>query len=127
LPEVPKAEEAPKFASVKAPLLSHLHARMVHGNTLELRFQLAVKARVRLLARRRRTIIASTRMQTLAHGSHHLMLRLDPRRWPTKIQLQTHALAPLPTISTRSSSIESTTTSLLDTTALERRLLGSWR
>ena len=36
----------------RLPLLSDLHTRLVHGTTLELRFHLAVKARVRLLAKR---------------------------------------------------------------------------
>jgi hypothetical protein len=92
--------EAPKSAGeakVPLPLLSHLHSRLVHGTTLELRFRLAVKARVRLIAKRRRRVVASTPMRTLTAGNRRLLLRLDARRWPTKLDLQTHALAPLPT------------------------------
>lgn len=91
-------EPAPARATVTAPLLSHVRTRLVHGDTLELRFHLAVKARVRLLARRRKRVVASTPTRTLAAGNRHLLLRLNPRRWPTKLDLQTHALAPLPTI-----------------------------
>ena len=126
LPEVSKPEPQ-KFARVTVPLLSHLHARVFHRDILELRFDLAVKARVQLIAKRHSKVVGRTRKQTLSRGTHRLMLQLDPRHWPTKLQLQTHALAPLPTISTRSSSVESTTTSLVDPPALERRLLGSWR
>ncbi|MFI4992443.1 MAG: hypothetical protein ACHQCH_02360 [Solirubrobacterales bacterium] len=86
---------------VTAPLLSHLHSRVVHGNTLELSFHLAVKARIRLIAKRRKSVVASTPMRTLAAGNRKLLLRLDRRRWPTKLDLQTHALAKLPIVSTR--------------------------
>ncbi|HEX4186982.1 MAG TPA: hypothetical protein VHY83_03690 [Solirubrobacteraceae bacterium] len=86
-------------AKVTLPLLSHLRSRIVHGNTLELTFHLAVKARIRLLAERKRRVIASTAMLTMKAGNRTVRLRLDPRRWPTKLKLQTHALAPLPVVS----------------------------
>jgi hypothetical protein len=84
-------------AKVRAPLLSEEHSRLVHGSTLELRFHLAVKARVRLLAHRHKKLVASTPMSTLAAGNRKLLLRLNPHEWPTKLSLQTHPLAPLPT------------------------------
>jgi len=85
-------------AKVQAPLLSDLHSRLIHGTTtLELRFHLAVKARVRLLAKRRKQLVASTPTRTLAAGNRKLLLRLNRHEWPTKLSLQTHALAPLPT------------------------------
>jgi hypothetical protein len=40
-------------------------------------------------------------MQTFASGNRKLLLRLNRRKWPTKLDLQTHALAPLPLVSTR--------------------------
>ena len=94
LPENPK-EQPPR---VHVPLLSRVHSRLVNGATLELRFHLAVRARIRLIARRHRTIVASTPRQVMAPGNHRLNLRLDPRRWPTSLQLQTKALAALPTV-----------------------------
>ena len=48
------------------------------ATTLELRFHLAVKARVRLLAKRRKQLVASTPMRTLAAGNRKLLLRLNP-------------------------------------------------
>jgi hypothetical protein len=84
---------------VQLPLLSHLHSRLVHGSTLRLSFHLAVKARVRLLAKRSRRIVAATPMRTLKAGSRALLLPLNPHSWPTKLSLQTHALAPLPLVS----------------------------
>jgi hypothetical protein len=102
--------EAATQARVAVPLLSGLHSRLVHGTTLELRFHLAAKARVRLLAKRRSRVVASTATHTFAAGSRKIMLRLDPRRWPTKLDLQTHPLAPLPTVSTNSSTIGTVST-----------------
>jgi hypothetical protein len=87
---------APAQVTVTAALLSRVHTRLVHRDTLELSFHLAVKARVRLLAQRHKRVVASTPTRTLAAGNRRLRLRLDPRRWPTKLDLQTHALAPLP-------------------------------
>jgi hypothetical protein len=85
-------------ATVTLPLLSDLHTRVRHRTTLELSFTLAVKARVQLLAKRHRRVVAQTAPRTLAAGTRRLQLRLDPRSWPTKLDLKTHALAPLPTV-----------------------------
>jgi hypothetical protein len=95
----PIESKAPSEAKITAPLLSHVHSKLIHGSTLQLTFHLAVKARVRLVAKRRRSIVAATPRRTLGGGTHTLMLRLDPRRWPTKLSLETHALAPLPLVS----------------------------
>jgi hypothetical protein len=108
------SEEAPNyggtFAETKAPpletkvsvaLLSNIHSRLLAGDTLELRFHLAAKARVRLLAERHKKLVASTPMHTFAAGTRKLLLRLNPHDWPTKLALQTHALAPLPTVTAK--------------------------
>jgi hypothetical protein len=100
------------FATTTVPLLSDVHTRLVHGSTLELSFHLAVKARVRLIAKRHSNVVASTPTRTLEAGKRSLQLRLDRRRWPTKLALQTHALAPLPTVSSLSSGVETISTSL---------------
>jgi hypothetical protein len=94
-------------AEVRIPvaLLTHLHARLVHGTTLELRFHLAVKTRIRLIAKRRNRVVARTAMLTMQAGNRRLLLSLDRNRWPTKLVLQTHALVSLPTESTRSSNV----------------------
>ncbi len=85
-------------SSVAVPLLSRIHSRLVHGNVLELRFHLAVRARVRLLAKRHGHVVGSTPTKTFAAGNRRLLLRLDRRRWPTSLKLEQHALAPLPTV-----------------------------
>jgi hypothetical protein len=104
--------EVQEPAMISVPLVSHLHVRLVHGTTLELSFQLAVKARVRLLARRHKSVVASTPTLTLGSGKRKLDLRLNLHRWPTKLDLQTRPLAALPTISTRGAAVETVGTSL---------------
>jgi hypothetical protein len=114
LPVVPTEQ----FATVTLPLLSDIHSRLVHRTTLELSFHLAVRARVGLLAKHRRSVVASTPMRTLVAGNHNLLLRLDIHRWPTKLEFKTHALAPLPTRSTREAGTNVATTSLVFLNAL---------
>jgi hypothetical protein len=104
--------KSPIESLVTVPLLSGIHTRLIHRTTLELRFHLAASARIRLIAKRGRSVVASTPTRTLAAGAHKLQLRLNVRRWPTKLDLQSHALAPLPTVSTRTAGVESVTTSL---------------
>jgi hypothetical protein len=97
---------------VTQPLLTKLKSRLLHGDRLELSFRLAVEARVRLVAERHGVTVASTPTRTLAAGERALQLRLNPHRWPTKLDLQTHALAPLPTVAARSPSVDTISTSL---------------
>jgi hypothetical protein len=102
----------PSELRIPVALLSKLHARLVRGTTLELSFHLAAKARVQLIAQRKKRVVAKTPMQTFGAGNRKLLLRLNRRAWPTKLSLQTHALAPLPTTSTRSPSVNTVTTGL---------------
>ena len=90
-------------STIQTALLSDVRSRLVHGTMLELRFHLAVKARVRLLAKRHKKVVASTPMHTFAAGNRKLLLRLNRSRWPTKLDLQTHALAPLPATTVKES------------------------
>ncbi len=108
----------PEETRITVPLLTHLRSRLVHGSTLELSFHLAVKTRLRLVAKRRSAIVASTPTLVLAAGNRKVLLRLNPHRWPTKLQLQTHALAPLPTESARSPSVDTVSTALVTPSAL---------
>ena len=76
----------------------------MHRYTLELTFKLTVKARVQLLASRKRLRVAQTPMKTLKAGKHTLMLRLDPRRWPNALDLKATPLEPLPTVESKAPS-----------------------
>jgi hypothetical protein len=116
-----------RFAMVTLPLLSHVHSRLVGGTTLELSFHLAVKARVRLIAKHRRSVVASTPTRILKAGNRSLLLHLSTARWPTKLELQTHALGPLPTASTREGGTNNVTTSLAFPNALGPLGLGQPR
>ncbi len=105
-----ESSSGPSESLVKAALLSRIRTRLLRGKTLQLSFHLAVRARVRLLARRRSRVVASTPMLTFAAGNRKLLLRLNPKRWPTKLDLQSHALAPLPSVSTQGAGNDSVST-----------------
>jgi hypothetical protein len=98
---------------VPVALLSHIRTRVLKRNTLELKFRLAARASVRLLARRKRALVGSTPTRIFAAGNRTLLLRLNVHRWPTKLELKTHALAPLPTVSANAGATETVSTRLL--------------
>jgi hypothetical protein len=111
---------------ITLPLLSHLHSRLIRGATLELRFHLAVKAKVKLVAKRRRKIVAATAMHTFAGGNRKLLLKLNPRRWPTKLDLRTHALAPLPVVPSNTGEGANVGTVTTGFVVLPRGLASDW-
>ena len=115
----------PPETRIPVALLTHLRARLVHGTTLELSFHLAVKARLRLVAKRKTHVVASTPRRTFKAGNRRLLLSLDRRLWPTKLDLQSHALAPLPTLSTSSSEVGAVSTRAAFPSALGA--LDGWR
>lgn len=89
----PKTEEAKGAKQARAPkLLVGLHQRVLAGRVLELSFILKAKAHVQLIARRSGRVVAKTSRLTLGVGHQRLRLRLDPKRWPTKLDLQVHAV-----------------------------------
>ena len=109
-PETGTPTATPPPATITLPLLSDVHTRVRHRTMLELSFKLAVKARVQLLAKRRRQVVAQTAQRTFGAGQQRLLLNLDPRSWPTKLDLKTHALAPLPTVKATSPAANNTNT-----------------
>lgn len=91
------AEEA-ELSSAKSPprakpVYSGLHQRVIGKRVLELTFVLNQKAQVRLIAKRKRSVVAKTPRYTMSTGHQSLRLRLDPKHWPTKLDLQVHPLA----------------------------------
>jgi hypothetical protein len=82
-------EELPRR---RPALLAKIKQRLVDGTVLEMSFTLRAKAHVRLVAQRKGHVVARTRSYTMARGRRSLRLRLDPRRWPTKLDLQAHAV-----------------------------------
>ena len=122
---VPKEQTTKQAAGrVTVPLLSHIHARLIHGSTLELRFHLAARARLKLVAKRHKRVIAATPQRTFAAGNRRLQLRLNPKLWPTKLALLSRALAPLPTETLNESNETTVTTSLEFPNALGRAPAG---
>lgn len=100
-------------ARVPVALVSAVRTKVIHGTTLELRFHLATKARVQLVARRRHRVVAKSPVYTFRAGTHEILLRLSRRNWPTELHLVEHALAPLPTVSANAGVSETVTTSSL--------------
>lgn len=95
---------------VPVPLVGDVHTH-VHGTTLEMHFHLAVKARLKLIAKRKHRIVAQTAMRTLKAGSRTLVLKLSRRHWPEELHLVEHPLAPLPEVPEVASNQESVVTS----------------
>jgi hypothetical protein len=108
-PTVVKAEEA----RVPVALISNLHTRLVRGTTLELRFHLAAKARLQLLARRKHHVVARSRALVFKPGNRSIALQLSRQHWPTELHLVEHALVPLPTVSANAGASETVTTGSL--------------
>ena len=100
-------------AKVQVPLLAHVHSKLINHTTLELLFHLAVKAKVQLLARRHGKVVAKTSTRTLGRGNRSIELKLNPRRWPEHLQLKTHALERLPTITLGAPSVNQVSTSFV--------------
>jgi hypothetical protein len=71
-------------------LLSKVRQRLIGRSLLELTFVLSAKAHVRLLAKRRGHVVAATPRYTMDKGRRSLRLRLDPKRWPSSLDLQVH-------------------------------------
>jgi hypothetical protein len=80
----PKPQPTPKPAKPKL-LVTHMHVRL-RGTTLLLSFRLTERAHVSLAGVRKGRIVARTPTRVLAPGVHVLSLKLDRRRWPTKLK-----------------------------------------
>ncbi|HEY4779817.1 MAG TPA: hypothetical protein VIH47_09520 [Solirubrobacterales bacterium] len=88
---LPEVIEEPLPKRVPA-LYAKVKSRLLDGNVLELTFLLRTKAHVQLLARFEGKVVAKTPRYTMKKGTRSLRLRLDPKRWPTKLDLQVHAV-----------------------------------
>jgi hypothetical protein len=90
-----KKESSPEVTGEPLPkrlpaLYANVNSRLLDGNVLELTFVLHAKAHVRLVAKRGGRVVAMTKRYTMASGRRSLRLCLDPKRWPTKLDLQVH-------------------------------------
>lgn len=82
-------EEPPKR---RPALLSKIKQKLVHGTVLELTFTLSAPARVWLVAKRKGAVVGKTKQQRMSKGRRSIRLRLDPDRWPTKLDLEARKL-----------------------------------
>lgn len=91
LEELPQ-EEGKRSSLRSKPILTGLQQKVIGSRILELSFVLHSKAHVQLFAKYKRAVVASTPRYTMSIGHQSLRLRLDPKRWPTKLDLQVHPL-----------------------------------
>jgi hypothetical protein len=85
-------EQPVQITPAKPALVQHAHTHLLRGDVLELTFALAGAAHVQLLASRHGKVVARTRRESLRKGSHTLKLKLNPRCWPTKLDLKASAI-----------------------------------
>lgn len=69
-----------------------VHQKILGKRVLELSFKLRGRAHVQLLAKFHRKVVAKTPRLTLGKGPHKLHLKLDPKRWPTGLDFEVHAI-----------------------------------
>jgi hypothetical protein len=70
------------------PLLKHVHSRL-RGLRLTVTFTVTRRARVQLLAKRGRKVVARSRRRTFGRGRRKLTLRLRRDRYPTALAFRT--------------------------------------
>lgn len=85
------SEETPSTTKRKK-LVTSIKKPKVRGLTLALKFTLTAKARVQLIAKRNKTVVAKTKLRTLSKGKHTLKLKLNRKRWPTALDLRAKAV-----------------------------------
>ncbi len=92
--ESPEEEEETivSFGGRRRPLVTGIRQRILGGTLLELRFVLHAKAHVQLIARRRGNVVAKTPRYRMGKGQHRVRLRLDPKRWPSKLDFKAHPI-----------------------------------
>jgi hypothetical protein len=85
-PPVEVTEEEPRRPRTRRlpALLRKIRSR-VRGTLLIVSFTLTRRARVALIARRNGRVVARTRPRLMRPGRRSLRLRLDVRRWPTRL------------------------------------------
>ncbi len=85
----PLPHEEPPHVRKRPPLVKNIKQRMVGELTLQIVFELTALAEVRLIAEQKKKVVAATPLHLLRRGRHRLRLKLDPKHWPTAINLHT--------------------------------------
>lgn len=81
----PSSEQRRRIAA----LIAHVRSRLRGRHELVLSFQLRRRARVGIVGRRGAQVVARARLRKLRPGRRAIVLRVDPRRWPTKLRFLT--------------------------------------
>jgi hypothetical protein len=74
------------------PVITHVGRAVLHGTTLNLPITVRVRARVQLIATRKRVVVARSRNEVLGPGHHIISVKLDPHRWPTALAIKAKAV-----------------------------------
>jgi hypothetical protein len=94
-PAPPPPAPVRKIRPAKAiRLVLHIQSRLLHHRTLEISFTLTAGARVQIVGRRGRMVVARTPRRRLGPGRHRLELTLDPARWPTHMRFDAKPILP---------------------------------
>lgn len=84
-------EIAPPVEEVRtrrlAPLMRNLRSKL-HGTTLHISFRLTRRAKIGVVAKRKRKTVARAKQRWLKKGNRTVKVRLDRRRWPTKLDFK---------------------------------------
>jgi hypothetical protein len=86
--EVEQRAPRPRRGRRLPPLMRKIRSRVVRKRILVVSFTLVRPARVALIARRRGRIVARTKQRRMTPGRRRLRLRLDPKRWPTRLSFR---------------------------------------
>lgn len=70
------------------PVMRKIRSRVVRKRILLVSFTLVRPARVALIARRSGRVVARTEQRRMTPGRRQLRLRLDPKRWPTRLSFR---------------------------------------
>jgi hypothetical protein len=81
------------------PVIKKVKTKL-RGLTLTVSFTLTVKARIQVIATRRGKTVAKSKKATLRAGKRSLRLRLNRRRYPTRLRFASKALGKLKTTTT---------------------------
>ena len=104
VPDAPPADDSLLFApppvevtqvapeqppAVTLPALLKSVKSKLRGRTLYVSFKLTRTARVQLIGRRKKKVVAKSANKLLHKGKHTLKLKLNRRHWPTRLQFKT--------------------------------------
>ncbi len=86
---LPQDPEEPK----QLPRLLRKVKSKLHGRKLVVSFQVARPAKIRLIARKGREVVARSPMKRFSKGPGKLRVRVSRKRWPTKLEFKIRELA----------------------------------